>query len=1111
MTNGGKKPPSGNTKKGGKKKRPKKKKGLGAKLVKREEVSKEMGEEFAEHEVVDVEGFDYENNSSDGDYSDGDDEGNEGYKVGGYHPVSIGDVYGKNYMVVSKLGWGHFSTVWLCNDISKDRFGAEDQAESKDDAGDRAGVITSGTRTVSQAESYVALKILKSASHYREAAMDEIELLNCVAKTSKLEAVVAEYGSHFNPPVVLLVDHFQHTGPHGRHICMVFETLGENLLQVIKNYDYRGIPMPIVKRLARQMCLGLDFLHRHCGIIHTDLKPENILIVKNGTLPSAIQLDRAKAVAEHNRTGGSIEEQIGTLETQLESGKALSSEQKKKLKKKLKKKRQRQRKKEKGRSSRATAKSGPAPQLSPEKELQEMMMMEADSIPLSQRKKLQGQSNNLVDGEDENNSVALTAKNVPGQLSKNSPESTLLPSWLRPTLFTYLNFSPPSSSSSSSSSSTGGSFGARLVDSFQWNCPPQGSFAKFSIVTGANKIMAGLNRLMDSLVLYPEDVFAGQEWTFSIVPSKIDDDYATGVLSKLEAKAESKADNDGNNVVDPLVFNIRCEGDDDDQIANLAALNILRGLTDSPDYFILQTALNGTSTGTFSSRPMVWTISHHESTTPLLLNLLEGCVEGLRFLVHTSDLPGTLYEDDDMEMCFIMRTSSMHPIMDYVGYESETKDAGGRDWMKEEGNKGLSESKAGGRGAKNKRKKKKKGKNGGNAGHERKLSEADDDKCTDEDEDDLDSVGAKLDDSGDGEAGNEDNDDYDYTAEGKEKEAGDRNSTKSASRSRSTSVSERTGSSALLGVDLGLVADMVVFAGDGNDGGVARQSTAADIASMLFPMDLSSYVRPFSERIDIFLGVGTETKDAMARWRHAISSDCAVARLDETTLALQNLGIGPPLEPVTSFDGSVDNDSVNSASSSVNGKPTVDLAALFATYKDADIKIVDLGNACWTHKHFTDDVQTRQYRCPEVILGQPYDTSADMWSLACIIFELLTGDLMFDPHAGKSWDRDEDHLAMMIELIGPFPRKMTTTGKFAGEFFGRKGELRHIQHLKFWSLEDVLKDKYHFTGNQAKEVSDFLCPLLSLDPTTRVSAADALKHPFLANSDGSIGTYHEYK
>jgi serine/threonine protein kinase len=35
-----------------------------------------------------------------------------------------------------------------------------------------------------------------------------------------------------------------------------------------------------------------------------------------------------------------------------------------------------------------------------------------------------------------------------------------------------------------------------------------------------------------------------------------------------------------------------------------------------------------------------------------------------------------------------------------------------------------------------------------------------------------------------------------------------------------------------------------------------------------------------------------------------------------------------------------------------------------------------------------------------VIVGASYDTSADMWSLACMVFELVTGDLLFDPHEG---------------------------------------------------------------------------------------------------------------
>ena len=53
------------------------------------------------------------------DYSS-EDEGTEDYKRGGYHAVQIGDTF-KNgvYVVQSKLGWGHFSTVWLAWDTQK--------------------------------------------------------------------------------------------------------------------------------------------------------------------------------------------------------------------------------------------------------------------------------------------------------------------------------------------------------------------------------------------------------------------------------------------------------------------------------------------------------------------------------------------------------------------------------------------------------------------------------------------------------------------------------------------------------------------------------------------------------------------------------------------------------------------------------------------------------------------------------------------------------------------------------------------------------------------------------------------------------------------------------
>lgn len=189
-------------------------------------------------------------------------------------------------------------------------------------------------------------------------------------------------------------------------------------------------------------------------------------------------------------------------------------------------------------------------------------------------------------------------------------------------------------------------------------------------------------------------------------------------------------------------------------------------------------------------------------------------------------------------------------------------------------------------------------------------------------------------------------------------------------------------------------------------------------------------------------------------------------------------------------------------------------------------KIADLGNACWVNKHFTDDIQTRQYRAPEVILGAEYDTSADIWSLGCMVsrrgalgiydcwevaslfifnrninstlrsflslsppsqaFELLTGDFLFDPKSNDRYTKDDDHLAQMAELAGrPFPRSVALTGKYSSEFFNRRGELRHIHKLRFWVIEDVLVEKYRFTRDEARAIADFIEPMLDMKRENR--------------------------
>ncbi|CAK84793.1 unnamed protein product, partial (macronuclear) [Paramecium tetraurelia] len=214
----------------------------------------------------------YEDSSDAEDYED--------YKKDGYHPVSIGDKFHNGrFQVIQKLGWGHFSTVWLAHD--------------------------------KQSETHVALKIQKSKQSYQESAIDELELLKDLQKHLKDEKWI-QYQEQlsqipkldyttlkwYDPNIknteqdmeikvklnetycVEMVDNFIHYGMHGKHYCTVFEVLGPSLLDLIIHFDDydKRMGMWLVKQITRELLIGLVYMHEVCNIIHTDLKPENIML-----------------------------------------------------------------------------------------------------------------------------------------------------------------------------------------------------------------------------------------------------------------------------------------------------------------------------------------------------------------------------------------------------------------------------------------------------------------------------------------------------------------------------------------------------------------------------------------------------------------------------------------------------------------------------------------------------------------------------------------------------------------------------------------------------------------------------------------------------------------
>ena len=162
-----------------------------------------------------------------------------------------------------------------------------------------------------------------------------------------------------------------------------------------------------------------------------------------------------------------------------------------------------------------------------------------------------------------------------------------------------------------------------------------------------------------------------------------------------------------------------------------------------------------------------------------------------------------------------------------------------------------------------------------------------------------------------------------------------------------------------------------------------------------------------------------------------------------------------------------------------------------------EVKICDMGNACWFTYHFSTAIQTRQYRSPEVLLGINYNETADIWSLACIVFELATGDYLFSPRKGESYSKNDDHIAKFIRMLGKMPKNFALSGENSYKYFNRKGEMRRVHNIPKIPLKYVLMMKYHFKEKEAQALSDFIMPMLEYLPEKRASARELLNHPWL--------------
>ncbi|NXC20119.1 MK13 kinase, partial [Corythaeola cristata] len=141
-----------------------------------------------------------------------------------------------------------------------------------------------------------------------------------------------------------------------------------------------------------------------------------------------------------------------------------------------------------------------------------------------------------------------------------------------------------------------------------------------------------------------------------------------------------------------------------------------------------------------------------------------------------------------------------------------------------------------------------------------------------------------------------------------------------------------------------------------------------------------------------------------------------------------------------------------------------------AVNEDCQLKILDFGLARHADAEMTGYVVTRWYRAPEVILNwMHYNQTVDIWSIGCIMAEMLTGKTLF---------KGKDYLDQLTQIL-----KVT----------GHPGE-DFVEKLEDKAVRKLTVDSALFPSSPA--AVDLLDKMLQLDVEKRLTATEALAHPY---------------
>lgn len=166
--------------------------------------------------------------------------------------------------------------------------------------------------------------------------------------------------------------------------------------------------------------------------------------------------------------------------------------------------------------------------------------------------------------------------------------------------------------------------------------------------------------------------------------------------------------------------------------------------------------------------------------------------------------------------------------------------------------------------------------------------------------------------------------------------------------------------------------------------------------------------------------------------------------------------------------------------------------------------IIDFGNA--TTKKGCGLIQTRPYRSPESILGLRFNSATDVWSLGCMVYEIVTGTHLFvkgdngprEPSSRATQpehlSKDKDHICRILDLCESLSfgcPDLASARKKVFEVYKRKFVVGKLNKSK---LNSLLKN---FECTERQKVISFLEKALVITSSKRATPRELLDDPFL--------------